>query len=82
MKLNEAIERIKGGGRYRVSFEWDRGHLRTSDHFPADSEPPLAKEEAWALAEGFAKATPDAINVRLVDAATYAPLDERVLNQP
>ena len=78
MKFQEALDIInKKEKGYMVSFEVrERGLLR-SDHFPdkhADELLIPTEDEAWRLAERFAKATgSDTVNIYVID-NTFSPV--------
>jgi hypothetical protein len=78
MKFQEALDIInKKEKSYMVSFEVrERGFLR-SDYFPdkhADELLIPTEEEAWDLAERFAKATgSDVVNIYVID-NTFSPV--------
>jgi len=59
--MSEALSIIDGKPQgFMVSFEWKRGYILTSDHFPDKhaGEPLIETEvEAWELARTFAKKT-------------------------
>lgn len=68
MRLSEAIATFSKPEGYRVSFEWRRNGMLYSEHFPERDEFPFCSEGvAWNFAEKFAKANPDAVNIRVVD---------------
>ena len=78
MKFQEALDiiNVKENG-YMVSFEVrERGVLR-SDHFPDKHANELlipTEEEAWNLAERFAKATgSEVVNIYVIDHA-FSPV--------
>jgi len=62
MKYYEALKIINEGMNlgYMVSFEWKRGGILASDHFPdkhAGEKLIETEEEAWELARKFASQT-------------------------
>jgi len=78
MKFQEALDiiEIKEKG-FMVSFEKREGGILSSDHFPdklAGEELIPTLDEAWELAERFAKATDDTyVNIYVVD-KNFAPV--------
>ncbi len=74
MKLKNVMEIID----QKVSFEKRESGLLKSDHFPdmhAGENLLKTKEEAWELAERFAKATgEDYVNIYVVD-QTFSPVN-------
>ena len=78
MKFQEALDIInKREKGYMVSFEVREGGLLRSDHFPDKEADELlipTEEEAWRLAERFAKATgDDIVNIYIID-NTFSPV--------
>lgn len=78
MKYEEALEIINKKERgFMVSFEVRERSILKSDHFPDKhaGEPLIpTEEEAWELAEKFARATGDeVVNIYVVD-HTFSPV--------
>ena len=69
MKWHDALKIINEGMNpgYMVSFEWKRGGMLYSNHFPdkhAGERLIETEEEAWVLARGFAEQTKgNAVNI-------------------
>ena len=78
MKLSDAMKLIELNEKgYMVIFEVKEGSVLKSDHFPdTESGENLIKseDEAWSLAERFAKATDENIcNIYVTD-QSYSPV--------
>lgn len=79
MKMKEAMKIIEGhNDGFMVSFEWKRGGVLYSDHFPdkhAGEELVHPEKEAWLLAAEFAKKTVGkAVNIYVVK-SNFVPVD-------
>ena len=79
MKFEEAMKIIsKPDEGFMVDFEWERGGFLASDHFPdkhAGEKLIETEEEAWILANKFAKATKGkCVNIYVVD-SNFHPVE-------
>jgi len=80
MKYSKALEIIKNGFShgYLVSFEWKKGCILSSDHFPdkhAGEKPIETEREAWDLAKKFAaKTTGKCINIYVIRSDNFMPV--------
>ncbi len=86
MKILEAKRLMQAAAGYRVSFEKREGGMLYSDHFPDRDEPPIVTlDDAWRLAEDWAKVDPNTyVNVYVVNALDWVPVDgynDRKLNR-
>jgi hypothetical protein len=79
MKMQDAMKIINGEPRgFMVSFEWKKGGILESDHFPDKhaGEPLIETEkEAWLLAAEFAKKMRDKVVNLYVIGRDFAPVD-------
>ena len=85
MKMSEAMQIINRPLGYRVQFKVPdySGSVEDfiDDRFPDYGEELImTPEEAWKLAEKFAKKRPDCFDVRVVN-VDEVPLSKRVLNE-
>lgn len=87
MRLSEAqklIDKYHDRQGYRVHFELRQHHILETDYFPNDIDEPLflSADDAWVMAEQFARATnSNYVNIFVVD-AHYQPVSdyrERIL---
>ena len=63
---------------YRVTFEERKDGMLCSDFFPERGEPPIAElDEAWELAEKWAKVDPDRfVNIYVINGLNWSPVPD------
>lgn len=84
MRMKDVLARLANGG-YRVSFERRVPSALCGDMFPARDEEPIEnKEAAWELARQWAAAASDCVNIYVISAVTFKPVDgyeRRLMNR-
>lgn len=85
MRISELVEFEHAMFGLLVHFKIREGGVLRSDTVPSGSEPTLATlEEAWRMARRVACAVPRAVNIYVIHANDYTPVegyDARKLNR-